>query len=176
MAIKEFKKSERWKGEEDQDKEVLLLNKFGSILDPNFVLKVIEIFQEKATMRYFLITPYARGGNLIDRIMRWRTADPSLNPSEEEIYQFALRMAKILRYIHYQALSNFRSKDGTGEEKKQKMGIIHRDVKPQNIVFLNRDGKDMKDVYLLDFGIAKVGYAEFVKGYNNCGTSYYKAP
>lgn len=40
------------------------------------------------------------------------------------------------------------------------MGIIHRDVKPQNIVFLSKDGsKDMKDVYLLDFGVAKVGYA-----------------
>jgi serine/threonine protein kinase len=34
----------------------------------------------------------------------------------------------------------------------------------------------MKSIYLLDFGIAKIGYAEFLKSYNNCGTSYYKAP
>lgn len=110
MAIKEFKRSERWNEEGDQDKEVLLLSKFGSMLDSNFILQVIEIFQEKESMLYFLITPYARGGNLIDRIMRWRTDEASKGPTEEEIYQFALRMARILHYIHYQALSNFRSK------------------------------------------------------------------
>jgi serine/threonine protein kinase len=86
-----------------------------------------------------------------------------------------VRLAKILKYIHYEALANFRSKE-RGEEQKQKIAIIHRDVKPQNIVFMNKDGKDMSSIYLLDFGIAKIGYSELLKGYNNCGTSYYKAP
>jgi serine/threonine protein kinase len=45
-----------------------------------------------------------------------------------------------LKYIHYDALTNFRSKQ-IGEEQKQRVAIIHRDVKPQNIVFLTRDQK-----------------------------------
>jgi hypothetical protein len=53
-------------------------------------------------MRYFLITPLARGGNLSER-MRGKF-------EEEDVYQFALRMAQILYYIHYGALKNFKSK------------------------------------------------------------------
>lgn len=81
-------------------------------------------------------------------------------------------MAQILKYIHYDALSNYKSKVG-GEGEKLKIAIIHRDVKPQNIVYLKKE--DIKSLYLLDFGIAKIGYSDLQKGYNNCGTSFYKA-
>ncbi len=31
-------------------------------------------------------------------------------------------------------------------------------------------------MFLIDFGIAKVGYADYPKSYSNCGTNNYKAP
>lgn len=127
---------------------------------------MIDVFQEKETFRYFLITSLAKGGNLCEKLRS--------SKDEEEWFQFALRMAQILKYIHYDAMESFRSKE-KAEEQTQKIAIIHRDVKPQNIVFLN-SSKEMKDVYLLDFGVAKVGYSELTRGYNNCGTVYYKAP
>lgn len=87
-----------------------------------------DIFQERETSRYFLITPLAKGGNLCEKI---KTAK-----DEEEWYRFTLRMAQILKYIHYDAMEGFRSKEKS-EEQTQKIAIIHRDIKPQNIVFLN---------------------------------------
>ena len=31
-------------------------------------------------------------------------------------------------------------------------------------------------MYLIDFGIAKIGYSNLEKHYSNCGTANYKAP
>ena len=38
----------------------------------------------------------------------------------------------------------------------------------------NKDNQ--KSMYLIDFGIAKVGYANRPYSYSNCGTNNYKAP
>ena len=55
------------------------------------------------------------------------------------------------------------------------MGIIHRDFKPDNLVFANPK-VNMKEMYLIDFGVAKIGYTNYPKPYSNCGTNNYKAP
>jgi hypothetical protein len=38
------------------------------MLKTEYVLQVVEVFQERDTQRYFLITPLARGGNLCERM------------------------------------------------------------------------------------------------------------
>jgi hypothetical protein len=36
--------------------------------------------------------------------------------------------------------------------------------------------ENVEDFYLIDFGVAKIGYTKMQKPYNNCGTAQYKAP
>jgi calcium-dependent protein kinase len=54
------------------------------------------------------------------------------------------------------------------------MGIIHRDFKPANLVFVKKE--DPNTMFLIDFGIAKIGYTDVPSNYSNCGTNNYKAP
>jgi serine/threonine-protein kinase len=81
-------------------------------------------------------------------------------------------MAEILHYIHYEALADYRPIE-KAEDASERVGILHRDVKPANIVY---QGDEKNTLFLLDFGVAKVAYTDKCMVYNNCGTSSYKAP
>ena len=48
VAIKEFKKSEQWKTEEDRDKDVVLFSKFEKALASKYTLEVVDIFQSSS--------------------------------------------------------------------------------------------------------------------------------
>jgi serine/threonine-protein kinase len=56
-------------------------------------------------------------------------------------------------------------------------GLVHRDIKPANIVLSGRDGRDVRDVKVLDFGIAR---AQFPAGGTRTqavlGTAAYLSP
>ena len=54
------------------------------------------------------------------------------NVQMENVINIGIQLTKILQEIH-------------------KMGIVHRDIKPQNIVF----DKDCKNIFLIDFGFSK---------------------
>lgn len=82
-----------------------------------------------------------------------------------------MRLSEILYYLHYTVLSGFKSKEKSND--KEGIAVIHRDIKPQNIIFMS---KNADDFYLIDFGVAKIGYTKLQKAYNNCGTAQYKAP
>lgn len=76
------------------------------------------------------------------------------NIKEEEIHKFSLRSAQILYYLHHEALKNYKS-CSKGEESNL-IGVIHRDFKPANLVFVKKN--DFEQMFLIDFGISKIGY------------------
>lgn len=76
---------------------------------------------------YYLVMPYIQGGNLRERLMQGK-----MKPEEAGIILHQL--ADALAYAH-------------------KQGVIHRDIKPPNILL---DTTDASHIYLADFGIAKM--------------------
>ena len=70
--------------------------------------------------------------------------------SLKTIILLAIQMIESIRYIH-------------------KCGYIHRDIKPDNFV-MSRSGKDL---YCIDFGLAKKYLKNMNKGHKFCGTGRY---
>jgi serine/threonine protein kinase len=85
--------------------------------------------------RLFLVQEYAEGKTvaktLSDRLKNNKTF------SETEAVEFLLNMLPVLSHIHA-------------------MGIIHRDISPDNIIFRDRD----KLPVLIDFGVVKAGVTQ----------------
>jgi serine/threonine protein kinase len=85
--------------------------------------------------RLFLVQEYAEGKtvakSLSDRLKNNKTFN------EAEAVQFLLNMLPVLSHIHA-------------------MGIIHRDISPDNIIFRDRD----KLPVLIDFGVVKAGVTQ----------------
>lgn len=95
----------------------------------------------------FLVMPYISGGTLHDLLRRERV----LSPSRAAIY--LSQAAEALDHAHRQ-------------------GLIHRDVKPQNMLLREEDGR----LLLTDFGIAKAIDAETTGTSRPMGTIAYMAP
>ena len=91
------------------------------------ILTLIEFSEQDG--RLFLVTPYIKGGTLAQRLRR----EPSL--SLGEIYQLFKALVQAVAYIH-------------------KHSVIHRDLKPGNVLLDSDDGSDEVYVRLIDFGIA----------------------
>ena len=108
--------------EEDALEEAMLLQK----LDHPGIPKVYGYY-EKDDRRY-LVREYIEGRTLEDIVSTGGTL------SAGDIFQIAGKLTDILCYLH-----------------AQKPPVIHRDIKPQNII-VGRDG----NIYLIDFGIARV--------------------
>ena len=108
----------------------------------------------------------ARGGTLSDHLEQLG--------SSQQLTEFCQRLARILYFLHYEALGEYRAENERKGEGGP-LGFMHRDVKPQNIVWTD-PARTPESMYLLDFGISKVVYTEEYRPYLNCGTSSYKAP
>ena len=92
------------------------------------ILPLFEFGEEQG--RLFLVTPYISGGTLWRRL---QTGPLSL----AEVYQLFTALVKAVAYIH-------------------RRGVVHRDLKPNNIL-LDQEG-NTGDIYvrLIDFGIASI--------------------
>lgn len=92
------------------------------------ILPLFEFGEEQG--RLFLVTPYIAGGTLWRRL---QTGPLSLS----EVYQLFTALVKAVAYVH-------------------RRGVVHRDLKPNNIL-LDQEG-NTGEVYvrLIDFGIASI--------------------
>lgn len=101
-------------------------------------------FEEKSYL--YLVQQYIDGQNLLRELNSRRQAKASNSPySEEDIRNLLLDLLPILKFIHERS-------------------VIHRDIKPQNIVRRQSDGK----LILIDFGSSKQLTARV---YSKTGTS-----
>ena len=111
---------------------------------PNIV-QLVGVF--KSDYRQYVVTKFARGGTLAD-VIRWRRHALQIEPCFETLREYAVPVLTALKYMH-------------------DAGFVHRDVKPENIVY-DADGV----VKLIDFGLAsRVGDIDIWGG-----TDAYMAP
>lgn len=99
----------------------------------------------------YLVMEYLEGESLRQRLKARRRM------SLDEALTFLEQVCPALSYVH-------------------RKGVIHRDLKPDNIFFAQQDGKEI--VKILDFGIAKPGtIAETLTNPDLiCGTPHYMSP
>ncbi len=119
----------------------------GSRLDHPYILKFYRVPEELRT-RPYIVTEYLRGYTLAHLLNSVRPMP------EKDAVKLASRVCEALVYMHAQ-------------------GVVHRDMKPQNIMLCN-DGT----IRIMDFGIAKAGgrrmtFAGFTQA---VGTPDYMAP
>jgi calcium-dependent protein kinase len=109
------------------------------------IIKAYEIFEDKNS--YYLVMQYCKGGNLGKRL--------------KKVGRFEEKDAKQIMYQLLLALDHCHNK-----------GVIHRDVKAENVLFEEEEGLNIK---LADFGSScfksLVGTAHGI-----FGTPYYMAP
>ena len=114
------------------------------------ILSLVEFGEEQG--RLFLVTPYIHGGTLARRL---KSGPLSLT----EVHQLFVPLVQAVAYIH-------------------RRGVIHRDLKPTNILLDSQDGQVY--VRLIDFGIASVQgaavSAPLTTAGNEVGTVAYMAP
>ncbi len=116
------------------------------------ILPLFEFGEEKG--RLFLVTPYIAGGTLSRRL----EAGPL---ALDEVYRLFTALVKAVAYIH-------------------RRGVVHRDLKPNNIL-LDKEGNS-GEVYvrLIDFGIASIQGMEasppLTMAGTEVGTVAYMAP
>lgn len=135
-----------------------------------FVVTLLDVFETNEEIQ--LITEYCEGGELFDAIQKKRNRAHCRSRgqyAEKEAALIAKQVLLALDDIH-------------------KRGIVHRDVKPENILLVSKDESCLR-VKLCDFGIAKIvsaaedgGPATFstpparARSFSFVGSDYYMAP
>ncbi|CAD8085285.1 unnamed protein product [Paramecium sonneborni] len=109
------------------------------------LLQVDEIYKEQNEIIF--IMKYCQGGTLYNYLLK--------RNYQLDLDEIKLIMKKLLK----------------GVEHMHKLGIIHRDLKLDNILFENEN--DIKSIKIIDFGFAvELGYQNQIR----CGTPGYMAP
>ena len=117
------------------------------------ILPLIEFNEDQG--RLFLVTPYIDGGTLAQRLQRGPMGIV-------EVHQLFSALVRAVSYIH-------------------KRGVVHRDLKPGNILLDHDDNDEQVYVRLIDFGIASIRGAatespELTQAGRELGTIEYMAP
>ncbi len=116
--------SERWAGNAQAKQRLINEAKAAASLDHPNICSIYEVGEEDG--RVFIVMQYVDGQLLAERI--WKTPLPP-----GEVVDIGIQAAQALVEAHA-------------------AGIIHRDIKPQNIVITPRG-----QLKVLDFGLAKIG-------------------
>ena len=116
-----------------------------SLRHPN----IVNLYDTFASGNYICFAmEYCRGGEL-RQYLEQKGALP-----EKEVYEIALQICEALRFIH-------------------SSGIVHRDLKLENILFATEERKDIK---IVDFGISGMCAAGSKGEKSYAGSFYYTAP
>ncbi|CAD5209113.1 unnamed protein product [Bursaphelenchus xylophilus] len=98
----------------------------------------------------YLVQELCKGGELLDHII-----NNKLN--ERKVAAIMKTLATVLSYLH----SNM---------------VVHRDLKPQNIMFSKKHSDSVEDIKLIDFGFAKLLRSENGMLMTPCYTAQFVAP
>jgi len=90
------------------------------------IVRVFEVFEDEASV--YIVMEHLSGGELYDQI----TEVPSCLNTEESCGIIAIQILQALRFLH------------------EVLHVAHRDVKPENIMFVRSDSLHVK---LIDFGV-----------------------
>ena len=119
-----------WKAMELFEREAKILSQLNHPAIPRY-LNYFEINQPHLK-GFALVQNYIEAASLEEHLKYGRTF------SIEEVKQLAESLLEIIIYLH-----------------SQKPQIIHRDIKPNNILLTNRSGNSIGNIYLVDFGSVK---------------------
>ncbi|MBK9065092.1 MAG: protein kinase [Acidobacteria bacterium] len=118
----------------------------GTLSHPNIVT-IHDVGEEVETQTSFIAMEYVEGKNL-KQLLKDKVAF-----SWDRVAEIAMSVADALDYAH-------------------RKGIVHRDVKPANIIILTSDGT----VKITDFGIAKIEASSLTETGQFLGTPNYMSP
>jgi serine/threonine protein kinase len=118
----------------------------GTLSHPNIVT-IHDVGEEVETQTSFIAMEYVEGKNL-KQLLKDKVAF-----SWDRVAEIAMSVADALDYAH-------------------RRGIVHRDVKPANIIILTSDGT----VKITDFGIAKIEASSLTETGQFLGTPNYMSP
>jgi serine/threonine protein kinase len=132
---------------------------------PN-VITLLDVLESDEEIQ--IVTEYCKGGELFDAIQRRRSRNSPKRQGQYSESEAAVITSQILSALVALHDNN----------------IVHRDVKPENIVLANDDDQELR-VKLCDFGVARPlvplnGETDFLDADNSTnttpGTDYYAAP
>lgn len=118
------------------------------MLDHPNIVQIYRFFDEA---RPYMVMEYVEGVSMRRFVRREK-------PTQEHLLELALQLCDALAHAHDR-------------------GIVHRDMKPDNIMITRRDGTDV--VKILDFGLARVRLPEIshlTRSGSALGTCSYMAP
>lgn len=116
---------------------------------------IINVYEVYTTSTYLdIVMEYCKGGSLLDRINDLLSFNKCF--TEEQAAIIIKQIAHALNYAH-------------------KNGIVHRDIKLENILFLDEHSNNL-NLKLIDFGLSQRFEKGIKKMREKLGTSYYMSP
>lgn len=114
------------------EKEAQRLQQLG---ENSQIPKLLAYFEQDSCL--YLVQQFIDGKNLLEELETRREGDIWLRCySEKEIREFLLNLLPVLHFVH-------------------EHGVVHRDIKPQNIIRRHTPPELMGDLVLIDFGSSK---------------------
>ncbi|XP_078044757.1 serine/threonine-protein kinase unc-51-like protein Atg1 isoform X3 [Augochlora pura] len=152
VAIKSITKKSLAKSQNLLGKEIKILKELTELHHEN----VVALLDCKESNHYvFLVMEYCNGGDLADYLSAKGTL------SEDTIRVFLKQLAGAMKALHAK-------------------GVVHRDLKPQNILLSHSCGKACPQPHQITLKIADFGFARFlqdgVMAATLCGSPMYMAP
>ncbi|XP_058803342.1 serine/threonine-protein kinase ULK2 isoform X3 [Phymastichus coffea] len=153
VAIKSITKKNLAKSQNLLGKEIKILKELTELHHEN-VVALLDC--KESNLNVFLVMEYCNGGDLADYLT---VAKGTL--SEDTIRVFLKQLAGAMKALHAK-------------------GVVHRDLKPQNILLSHHCGKQCPQPHQITLKIADFGFARFLRdgvmAATLCGSPMYMAP